>query len=63
MALFEEFYVGAIDLTHLNFGIITLIPKVTGASDIRQFHPIMVINVIFRILAKGYANRVAPIAD
>ena len=63
MALFDEFYVGSIDLTRLNFGIITLIPKVTGASDIRQFRPITVINVIFRILAKGYANRVAPIAD
>ncbi|XP_073360310.1 uncharacterized protein [Aegilops tauschii subsp. strangulata] len=63
MAIFEEFYVGSIDLKRLNYGIITLIPKVPGASDIRQFHPITVINVIFRILAKGYANRVAPLAD
>uniref|UniRef100_A0A453EWV6 Reverse transcriptase domain-containing protein n=1 Tax=Aegilops tauschii subsp. strangulata TaxID=200361 RepID=A0A453EWV6_AEGTS len=63
MALFEEFYVGTIDLHRLNYGIITLIPKVPGASDIRQFLPITVINVIFRILAKGYANRVAPLAD
>ena len=31
--------------------------------EIRQFRPITVINVIFRILAKGYAIRVAPIAD
>ena len=63
MALFEEFYVGTIDLHCLNYGIISLIPKVPGASDIRQFCPITVINVIFRILAKGYANRVAPSAD
>uniref|UniRef100_A0A453R3X6 Reverse transcriptase domain-containing protein n=1 Tax=Aegilops tauschii subsp. strangulata TaxID=200361 RepID=A0A453R3X6_AEGTS len=63
MALFEEFYVGSIDLKRLNYGIITLIPKVPGASDIRQFRPITVINVIFRILAKGYANKVAPLAD
>ncbi|XP_073355625.1 uncharacterized protein [Aegilops tauschii subsp. strangulata] len=63
MALSEEFFVGSIDLARLDFGIITLIPKVTGASDIRQFRPITVINVIFRILARGYALRVAPIAD
>ena len=53
MALFEEFCVGAIYLARLNYGIITLIPKVAGASDIHQFRPITVINVIFRILAMG----------
>src|SRR3954471_17736654 len=36
---------------------------VPGASDIRQFRPITVINVIFRILAKGYANRATLLAD
>uniref|UniRef100_A0A453DUR4 Reverse transcriptase domain-containing protein n=1 Tax=Aegilops tauschii subsp. strangulata TaxID=200361 RepID=A0A453DUR4_AEGTS len=35
MALFDEFFVGSINLARLNFGVITLIPKVTGASDIR----------------------------
>uniref|UniRef100_A0A453S4S3 Reverse transcriptase domain-containing protein n=1 Tax=Aegilops tauschii subsp. strangulata TaxID=200361 RepID=A0A453S4S3_AEGTS len=42
MALFEEFFVWPIDLTRLNFGIITLVPKVTRAPDIRQFQPITV---------------------
>ena len=37
MALFDEFFVGSIDLARLNYGVITLIPKVAGASDIRQF--------------------------
>ena len=63
MAIFEEFFVGSIDLGRLNFGTISLIPKVPGATDIRQFRPITVINVIFRILAKGYANRVTLLAD
>ncbi|KAE8803630.1 hypothetical protein D1007_20472 [Hordeum vulgare] len=62
MALFREFDQGLSDLTRLNFGIITLIPKVPRDSDIRQFRPIMVINVIFGILAKGYASRVALLA-
>ena len=30
-----------------------------SAFDIRQFRPITVINVIFRILAKGYASTAA----
>lgn len=52
-----------LDLSWLNYGIITLIPKVLGVSDICQFRPITVINVIFRILAKVHANRVALLAD
>ncbi|KAE8770760.1 Signal recognition particle 54 kDa protein, chloroplastic [Hordeum vulgare] len=62
MALFDEFYVVYIDLSCLNFGNITLIRKVSGASNIHQFRPIMVINEIFPILAKGYANRVTQLA-
>ncbi|KAE8769833.1 retrotransposon protein [Hordeum vulgare] len=62
MALFHEFENGVFDLSRLNLGIITLIPKVHAASDIRWFLPIAVINVIFRILAKGYASRAAMTA-
>ncbi|KAE8790425.1 Signal recognition particle 54 kDa protein, chloroplastic [Hordeum vulgare] len=53
----------SIDLDRLKYGIITLIPTVTRNSDIPQFNPIKVINVIFCILGKGYANRVVPLAD
>ncbi|KAE8775755.1 putative NOT transcription complex subunit VIP2 [Hordeum vulgare] len=40
MPMFQEFYIGTLDIGMLNFGVITLIPKVVGASDIRQFRPI-----------------------
>ena len=60
--LFSEFSRGTLDMSRLNYGIISLIPKVPGAADIRQFRPITVLNVIFRILAKGYATRAALIA-
>lgn len=63
MAMFQEFYVGVLDLARLNYVIIMLIPKVPGALDIRQFQPITVINVIFRILAKVHASRAALLAD
>jgi hypothetical protein len=43
--------------------MITLIPKVVGAMDIRQFRPITVVNVIQRIISKVYALRLAPVLE
>ncbi|KAE8797566.1 hypothetical protein D1007_27219 [Hordeum vulgare] len=53
MHMFQEFYIGTLDMGRINFGVVALIPKVVGASDIRQFRPITVINVLARIFAKG----------
>ncbi|KAE8805034.1 retrotransposon unclassified [Hordeum vulgare] len=52
MPMFHEFYIGTLDMGRINFGVIALIPKVVGASDIRQFVPITVINVLAQIFAK-----------
>uniref|UniRef100_A0A453SAZ9 Reverse transcriptase domain-containing protein n=1 Tax=Aegilops tauschii subsp. strangulata TaxID=200361 RepID=A0A453SAZ9_AEGTS len=46
MPMFHEFYVGTLDMARINYGVISLIPKVVGATDIRQFRPITVINVL-----------------
>jgi hypothetical protein len=46
MPIFQEFYTGTLVMSRLNYGVITLIPKVVGATDIRQFRLITVINVI-----------------
>ncbi|KAE8785922.1 hypothetical protein D1007_40315 [Hordeum vulgare] len=40
MPMFHEFYIGTLDMGRINFGVISLIPKLVGASDIRQFRPI-----------------------
>uniref|UniRef100_A0A453DDX4 Reverse transcriptase domain-containing protein n=1 Tax=Aegilops tauschii subsp. strangulata TaxID=200361 RepID=A0A453DDX4_AEGTS len=50
-------------MAHINFGVITLIPKVVGATDIRQFRPITVINVLERIFSKVCTIRLAPVAE
>ena len=63
MPMFQEFYTGTLVMSRLNFGVITLIPKVVGAMDIRQFRPITVINVIQRIFAKVCASRLAPVLE
>ena len=62
LAILNGFSRGMVDISRLNFGILTLIPKVQGADNIRQFRPIALINVIFKFVAKAYALRLSPIA-
>ncbi|KAE8768583.1 putative NOT transcription complex subunit VIP2 [Hordeum vulgare] len=62
MSIFHEFEQGFYDLSRVNFGVISLIAMVLRASDTRQFRPSTITNVIFRIIAKGYASRATLLA-
>ena len=62
LEILNDFALGRVDIARLNYGIITLIPKVKGADNIKLFRPIALINVIFKFIAKAYASRLAPIA-
>ena len=53
---------GMLDISRLNFGIVTLLPKCPGPETIKQFRPIALINVIFKLVSKAYASRLAPVA-
>ena len=44
---------GTVDISRLNFGVLSLIPKVQGADNIRLFRPIALINVPFKICSKA----------
>ena len=48
LALFANFHNEDLNLFDLNFGIITLIPKVQEATKIQQYRPICVLNVSFK---------------
>lgn len=61
MPMFHEFYIGTFDMAWINYGVITLIPKIVGATNIRQFRPITVINVLEYIFSKVCATRLAPV--
>jgi hypothetical protein len=37
MKLFHAFHAGCLDVSILNYGIITLLPKITGADKISQY--------------------------
>jgi hypothetical protein len=52
----------ALELYSLNFGIITLIPKIQNATKIQQYRPIYVLNVSFKIFTKVGTNRLNMVA-
>jgi hypothetical protein len=62
LQILNGFALGTVDIARLNFGILSLILKVPGADNIKQFRPIALINVIFKLLAKAYAMRLSPVA-
>jgi hypothetical protein len=59
--LLNSFVLGTVDVSRLNFGILSLIPKVSGADSIKQYRPIALINVVFKFIAKAFATRLAPV--
>lgn len=61
-AFCNGFSLGTVGISCLNFGVLSLIPKVHDADNIRQFRPIALINVPFKICAKVCASRMTPIA-
>ena len=63
MALFTNFHKEDLNLFILNFGIITLIPKVQEATKIQQYRPICVLNVSFKIFTKVATNRLNKVAQ
>ena len=54
---------GMVDISRLNFGVLSLIPKVQGGDNIRHYRPIALSNVPFKICAKASATRLGPIAQ
>jgi hypothetical protein len=63
MALFKEFHNGSLPLFHLNYGIIMLLPKNKEAINIKQYHPIFLLNVSFKIFTKVAVRRLTQVAE
>ena len=63
MSLFHEFHAKRLPIHSLNFGVITLLPKITKAAWIQQYRPICLINVSFKIFTKVLNNRILKVAD
>jgi len=63
MSLFHEFHAGRLPIHSLNFGVLTLLPKIIDAVRIQQYRPICLLNVSFKIFTKVLNNRLLKVAD
>jgi hypothetical protein len=59
MGMVNEFFMGNLDIARLNYGVITLIPKVQDANTVKQCRPIRLLNVSFKIFTKLLSYRLA----
>ena len=53
---------GDLDVKRLNFGVITLVPKVQEVSTIKQYMPICLLNVDYKGFTKVLTERLTPVA-
>jgi hypothetical protein len=60
MGMVRDFNEAILDLQSLNYGVITLVPKVREANSIKQYRPIYLLNVDFNIFPKLLMNRLTP---
>ena len=61
--MFAEFHAGILDVSRLNYGIITLQPKVQDTERIQQYRPICLLNCIYKWITKVLNLRLESIAD
>lgn len=55
--MINDFHKGCLEIERLNYGIITLIPKIKDAAQNQKFRPICLLNVSFKIITKVLMNR------
>ena len=63
MLMFNDLFHGNLPLFSLNFGVITLIPKLQEVNVIQQYRPICLLNVSFKISTKVATTRLNMVAD
>ena len=63
MQLFDDFYNLKVDISRLNYGIITSLPKIKEASKIQQFRPICLLNCLYKLITKTLTIRLETVAD
>lgn len=63
LAMFEDFYRGDLDVYRLNFALVTLVPKVSDACNMKQFRPISLLNCSFKMFSKLLTNRLGTVAQ
>jgi hypothetical protein len=57
MEMMQEFWGHELDIDRLNYGVITLLPKLKEAAKIQQYRPICLLNVSYKIITKALMLR------
>ena len=63
MRLIDSFHKGMLDVQRLNYGNITLLPKISGADRIQQFRLICLLRCPYKLITKVMDRRVSKYAD
>jgi len=61
MAVFREFHGRGSFEKSINATFISLIPKKAGAVDIKDFHPIILVGGVYKIISTVLANRLKQV--
>jgi hypothetical protein len=57
MDMLHDFWAQELNIGRLNYGVITLIPKIKEATEIQQYMPICLLNVSYKIITKALMLR------
>jgi hypothetical protein len=63
MAVFEEFHARGKFVKNINSTFISLIPKIHGAKEIKDFRPISLVGGVYKIIYKVLANKMRRVMD
>lgn len=61
--LFSYFHHGRVDISRINYGIITLLLKISDASRIQQYRHICLLNCLYKLITKTLTIRIEPFAE
>jgi hypothetical protein len=61
--MFGEFCEGKVDLFRINFAVLTFIPKVEDAKDMKLLRPISLLNYSFKIFSKMLTLRLEKVSQ
>jgi hypothetical protein len=63
IGLFNEFHDVGLAVSRLNYGVITLLPKVADAEKIQQYRPICLLNCLYKWITKVLTIRLEKVVE